>query len=79
MKLADLVQSRDGSLSLTKMAASTFHFTLALWVSWSTYHKGFDVAIWTLYASFAVGHAAFDKSAAMLSDYKTKQLEIPKP
>lgn len=74
MKLSDLVQSKDGSLSLTKLAASTFHFSMAAWVSWSTYSKGFDVAIWTLYASFAVGHAAYDKSAAMVSAFKSKQL-----
>lgn len=79
MKLSDLIQSKDGSLSLTKLAASTFHFSLAVWVSWSTYHKGFDTAIWLLYASFAVGHAAYDKSAAMLNQYKNKQLEVPKP
>jgi hypothetical protein len=78
MKLVDLVQSKDGSLSLTKLAASTFHLTLAGWVSWSTYAEGFDVAIWTLYASFAVGHAAYDKTAAMVSSFKNKQAEAVK-
>ena len=78
MQLRDLVQSKDGSLSLTKLAAATFHFTLAVWVSWSTYKDGFDIGIWTLYASFAVGHAAFDKSAAMVSAFKSKQLEVQK-
>jgi hypothetical protein len=75
MKFSDLIQSKDGSLSLTKLAASTFHLSLAGWVSWSTYAKGFDVAIWTLYATFAVGHAAYDKTAAMVSNFKTKQAE----
>ena len=78
MKLTDLVQSKDGSLSLTKLAASTFHFSMAVWVSWSTYTKGFDVAIWTLYASFAVGHAAYDKTAAMVNSFKDKQLGAEK-
>lgn len=75
MKIADLVESKDGSLSLTKLAASTFHLLLAVWVSWTTYDKGFDAAIWTLYGSFAVGHAAFDKSSALVKDFKDRQLD----
>lgn len=77
MSITDLVRSKDGSLSLTKLAASTCHFSLACWVSWTTYTKGFDTNIWTLYLAAAIGHASFDKTTAMVSAYKTKQLQEP--
>lgn len=75
MKITDLVTSKDGSLSLTKLAASTFHALLAGWVSWTTYTKGFDLSIWGLYAACAVGHAGYDKTMAVVSSFKNKQLE----
>lgn len=75
MKVTDLVTSKDGSLSLTKLAASTFHFLLAAWVSWTTYTKGFDTEIWTLYGLFAVGHAGYDKTMAVVKDFKDRKLE----
>lgn len=75
MKLRDLITSKDGSLSLTKLSASTFHFLLAVWVSWTTYNSGFDTNIWALYGAFAVGHAGFDKTSAMINAYKTKKLQ----
>lgn len=75
MKLTDLITSKDGSLSLTKLAASTFHFLLAVWVSWSTHDKGFDTNIWLLYGAFAVGHAGYDKTMAVVKDFKDRQLD----
>lgn len=75
MSITDLVRSKDGSLSLTKLAASTFHFLMAVWVSWTTYTKGFDTNIWALYGAFAVGHAGYDKTMAVVKDFKDKQLE----
>lgn len=75
MKLSDIVTSKDGSLSLTKLAAATFHFSLACWVSWSTYTKGFDINIWLLYGGFAVGHAGYDKTMAVVKDFKDRKLE----
>ena len=75
MKLSDLIASKDGSLSLTKLAASTFHFALAVWVSWSTYQEGFDLNIWALYGAFAVGHAGYDKTMAVVAQLKNKRMD----
>jgi hypothetical protein len=75
MRLTDLVVGKDGSLSLTKLAASTFHFLLAAWVSWTTFKDGFSTDIWALYGAFAVGHAGYDKTMAVIKDFKDKQLE----
>lgn len=75
MNLSDLITSKDGSLSLTKLAASTFHLLLAVWVSWNTYQKGFDTGIWALYGAFAVGHAGYDKTMAIVKDFKDRKLE----
>lgn len=77
MKPSDLITSKDGSVSLTKLAASTFHASLAFFVARHTVLNGFDIAVWTLYASFAVGHAAYDKTMAALKDFKTRQMEAP--
>ena len=75
MKITDLIQSKDGSLSLTKLAASTFHLLLAGWVSWHTYQKGFQLDVWGLYGAFAVGHAGYDKTMAVVKDFKDRKLE----
>ena len=72
----DLVRSRgDGSISLTKLAATTFHLQLALTVGWLTYRNGeFNVEMWLLYAAFAVGHASYDKTMAVVKDFKDRKL-----
>lgn len=77
MKLSDLYISKDGSVSLTKLAASTFHAQLAFFVARDTVLNGFNTAVWMLYASFAVGHAAYDKTMAAVKDFKTRQMEAP--
>lgn len=71
MSPLDLVRSRDGSMSLTKLAASTFHLSLATTVVWITYlTRTFDVEMWLLYAGFAVGHATYDKTMATVKAFK---------
>lgn len=72
MSPLDLIRSKDGSMSLTKLAASTFHFLLAVFVSIDTYKNGFDITIWALYGGFAVGHAGYDKTMAVVKDLKDK-------
>lgn len=89
MSPLDLIRSRDGSMSLTKLAASTFHLLLALTVASVTvvrlhlYARTgeatlgsvlFDIAMWTLYGGFAVGHAVTDKTSAMVAAFKDKKL-----
>jgi hypothetical protein len=70
-----LITSKDGSYSLTKLAATTFHFNLAVAVSWHTYTKGFAIDVWILYGTLAVGHATFDKTSAIVNAFKSKQME----
>lgn len=72
MRLRDLIISKDGSLSLTKVAAATAHFSMAVGFVWVTFHHGFIGEMWIIYGGFAISHAAFDKSAAMLKAYKER-------
>lgn len=73
----DLVRSRDGSLSLTKLAATTFHLLMALTVGLVTWVKqDFVEGMWLLYAAVAVGHAVVDKAGAQIATFKEKQLEV---
>jgi hypothetical protein len=69
MNLTDLVKSKDGSLSLTKLAASTAHFTMACGFVCLTVSQGFLPELWMIYGAFALGHAITDKSANMLKAY----------
>ena len=79
MSPLDLIRSKDGSMSLTKLSASTFHFLLAVFVALDTHKNGFDVAIWALYGGFAVGHAGYDKTMAVVKDLKDKARERTAP
>lgn len=79
MSPLDLIRSKDGSMSLTKLAASTFHFLLAVFVSIETYKFGFDITIWAVYGGFAVGHAGYDKTMAVVKDLKDKAASRPVP
>jgi hypothetical protein len=75
MKIADLVQSRDGSLSLTKLAASTAHLLMASGFFVITWRQGFIPDLWLIYGGFAIGHATVDKVAAQVKDFKDQQLK----
>lgn len=77
-KVAWDITTHQGRYSLTKLAGATFHVTLAVWVSWWTYTKGFVLEVWMLYGGFAVGHAAYDKTMAMRKDMQEKKLEAGK-
>lgn len=78
MSPLDLIRSRDGSMSLTKLAASTFHLSLATTVAYLTYKsQKFDENMWLLYSLFAVGHATYDKTMAVVKDFKDKKLSNP--
>lgn len=76
MSPLDLIRSRDGSMSLTKLSASTFHLSLATTVAWLTFKtQAFNETMWLLYAGIAVGHATYDKTMATVKDFKDKKLE----
>ena len=80
MSPLDLIRSRDGSMSLTKLSASTFHALLATTVAWLTYKtQKFNEAMWMLYSALAVGHATYDKTMATIKDFKDKKLEASTP
>jgi len=76
MSPLDLIRSRDGSMSLTKLSASTFHLLLATTVAWITYKtQKFDEPMWLIYSALAVGHATYDKTMATIKDFKDRKLE----
>ncbi len=72
LSLCDLVRSKDGSLSLTKVAAATAHFLMAGGFVCLTVKKGFIPELWMIYSASALGHAAYDKSVAMIKDYRER-------
>lgn len=74
-KASDIVVAKDGSLSLTKLAAASFHLLLFLTVAFITWKtQVFNVEMWTLYSAVAVGHAVLDKTSAQVKDFKDAQL-----
>lgn len=75
MDLRDLVRSKDGSLSLTKLAAATAHLNMAVAFAWVTLHTGFISEMWMIYGGLAVAHAGYDKTAAMVKAYKERSSE----
>lgn len=75
MKITDIITSKDGSLSLTKLAASTAHALMAAAFALITFRDGFIAELWLIYGTFAVGHATADKAMATVNSFKTRQLE----
>lgn len=75
--LLGLVCSRDGSISLTKLAAATAHLFMAATFFRLQLMPGreFNDVLWMVYGGFAIAHAAYDKTAAMLKDYKSGKAE----
>lgn len=76
MRIADLVTSRaDGSLSLTKLAASTAHFLFAVaFLRFQVLDPSaqFDAVLWATYGGFAVAHATYDKTMAIVKDLRDR-------
>lgn len=80
MSPLDLVRSRDGSMSLTKLAAATGHFLFAVAVAWLTYiDRRFDQNMWSLYIATAVLHASYDKTLAAVMAFKDRKLDAVAP
>lgn len=77
MHLRDIVAARDGSLSLTKLAAATAHLAMAVaFVRLQVFgDRPFNESLWLIYGGFAIGHAAYDKTAASIKDFKEQKLE----
>ena len=76
MSPLDLIRSRDGSMSLTKLAAATGHLLFAVAVTWLTYIKqDFNLEMWGLYIGVAICHATYDKTLAAVVALKNKRLD----
>lgn len=77
MSPLDLIRSRDGSMSQTKLAAASFHLLIFVTVAWVTWNeRGFNKDMWEFYGLVAVGHALLDKTSATVASFKNKQLEV---
>ncbi|WP_421883324.1 hypothetical protein [Methylibium sp.] len=77
MSPADLIRSRDGSMSLTKLAAATAHLLMAgsflrLQVLGEL---PFNETLWLVYGGFSIAHAAYDKTTSMVKDFKDRKLD----
>lgn len=81
MKLASLVTARDGSLSLTKLAAATAHLLMAVaFLRLQVLGDApFNEVLWLVYGGFAIAHAAYDKTAAMVKDVREKRIDAEAP
>ena len=75
MHIADLIRAKDGSLSLTKLAASTAHALMAFGFAVITWRNGFLADLWLIYGGYALGHAVIDKTAAQVKAFKDAKLE----
>ena len=73
----DLVRGRDGSISLTKLAASTAHCLMA--VSFFRLQvlgdAPFNEALWLVYGGFAIAHAVADKASMQIQAFKDRKLD----
>lgn len=69
MSPLDLIRSRDGSMSLTKLAASTAHLLAAILFLRLQWNSPFDPQLWGIYLGVTVLHATYDKTTAMLKNY----------
>jgi len=74
VRLAEIVTSPDGSLSLTKLAASTAHALMAGNFAYLSWRHGFNAELWIIYGSFAIGHATVDKTVQVVKSYKDNAL-----
>lgn len=77
MSPLDLIRAKDGSLSLTKLAASTAHALMAAMFLRITFREGFIEALWIIYGGLAISHAVVDKTAAQVKAFKDKGQETP--
>lgn len=67
----DLIRSKDGSISLTKLAATTAHAIVAVMFVRQQWNGAFNESQWLIYLSVTVLHAMGDKGMAIVKDLKT--------
>lgn len=64
--VGDLANSKDGSISLTRLAALTAHANAAIAFLWITISKGFIAEMWVIYLGATIVHAGYDKTLMIL-------------
>lgn len=74
MSPLDLIRARDGSMSLTKLAASSAHLLMAVGFAMITWQSGFIAELWMIYGAYALGHAVVDKASAQIKAFKDQKL-----
>lgn len=81
MKLSDYFTSKaDGSGSVTKTFVTLAHVLLFLTVIFVTILKrDFHFEMWSLYLGATIFHATYDKTMAVVSEYKNKFGPEPPP
>ena len=57
-----ICSSRDGSVSLSRLAAVTAHFLSAVFFVYHNLTAPFSELLWAIYLGFATGHAVYDKT-----------------
>lgn len=62
--LDDILKSRDGSYSLTKVAAATSHFNAAWLFVYLTLTRGYIDTLWGFYLGLTIAHQGYDKFLA---------------
>lgn len=66
----DIVRSKDGSVSLTKLAASTAHLNAAWLFVYLNLTLGPMEWLWITYLGATIGHAAYDKTSKIVQSIK---------
>ena len=64
--IGDLVNSKDGTISLTRLAALTAHFNAAWAFIYLTIKSGYNGELWCIYLGAAIFHAGYDKTLMMI-------------
>ena len=57
-----ICSSRDGSVSLSRLAATTAHLLSAVFFVYHNLTAPFSELLWLTYLGFATGHAVYDKT-----------------
>ena len=70
----DIICAKDGSISLTRVAACTAHLLAAAFFIYYNLAQPFNEVLWLTYLGFATGHAVWDKTSAMIKDSKDKKI-----
>lgn len=75
----DLIRSQDGSVSLTKLAATTAHANAAWLFVYLNLTREPTEWLWLIYLGVTVTHAAYDKTAKIVQAMKEKANAQPDP